>query len=242
MEDLYNDDVKAVLEKQEELKQKEVLMPKEQPKTPKTFEEAKDQALAEFKPKYDTSKSMYDNGKDIARTIGLSEALKDDEFLGEVKEGAKKNIRTDMDTDQKDAEIKNQEAFYKKHQPVLEFARMKEPCSLPLMKWVYGFAVIPFMFAMIIGELFNLIKSILDCINTLFNAVLGTPEYLLDEKGNPVKDDKGRFITKQMRVNLLTKIIFWFAFVLLSLVIIFAIVKGITGFDIVQAIKSLIGG
>lgn len=225
MEDLYNDDVKALLEKEQK---------------PKTFEEAKNQALAEFKPKYDTSKTMYENGKDIAQTIGISEALKDDDFLGEIKEGAKESIRTDMDTDQKNAEIKNQEAFYKKHQPVLEFARMKEPCSLALMKWTYGFAVIPFMFAMIVGELFNLIKSILDCINTLFNAVLGTPEYLLDEKGNPVKDDKGRFITKKVRVNLLTKIIFWFAFVLLSLVIIFAVVRGITGFDIVQAIKDLV--
>ena len=151
MEDLYNDDVKALLEKEQK---------------PKTFEEAKNQALAEFKPKYDASKTMYENGKDIAQTIGISEALKDDEFLGEIKEGAKESIRTDMDTDQKNAEIKNQEAFYKKHQPVLEFARMKEPCSLALMKWTYGFAVIPFMFAMIIGELFNLIKS---CALITFN-------------------------------------------------------------------------
>lgn len=232
-QEMYSEGINEILEKSKKI---------EQENKPKTFEEAKDKALAEFKPKYDNTKSMYENGKDIAKTIGLSEALKDDEFLGEVKESAKKNIRTDMDTDQKDAEIKNQDAFYKKHQPVLEFAHMKEPCSLPLMKWTYGFAVVPFMFAMIIGELFNLIKNILDCINTLFNAVLGTPEYLLDEQGNPVKDDKGRYITKKMRVNLLTKIIFWFAFVLLSLVIIFAVVKGITGFDIIQAIKNLISG
>lgn len=233
MNDLYKEDIKPILEKAKKIESQVALKPK-------TFEEAKNEALAEFKPTYDASKTMYENGVDIAKTIGISEALKDNDFLGEVKEGAKENIRTDMDTDQKNAEIKNQEAFYKKHQPVLEFARMKEPCSLPLMKWTYGFAVIPFMIAMIFGEFFNLIKTILDCINTLFNAVLGQPEYLLDEEGNPVKDDHGRYITKKVRVNLLTKIIFWFAFVIIALVIVFAVIKGITGFDIIQAIKSLV--
>ena len=235
MEELYKDDIKPILEKAEKLKAKEEM------KSPvQTFDEAKDKALAEFKPTYDASKSMYENGKDIAKTIGIREALKDDKFLDEVKEGAKENIRTDMDTDQKNADIKNQEAFYKKHQPVLEFAGQQEPCSLALMKWIFVFAVVPFMVKLIFVECVNLVKAVLDCVNKLFNAVLGTPEYLLDDKGNPIKDDKGRYITKKMRVNLLTKVVFWFAFVLLSLVIIFAVVKGITGFDIVQAIKDLV--
>ena len=37
----------------------------EQPLNSNSFEDAKNQALAEFKPKYDTNKTMYENGKDI---------------------------------------------------------------------------------------------------------------------------------------------------------------------------------
>lgn len=230
MEDLYSKDIKAMIES----------APKESAK-PRTFEEAKDQALAEFKPKYDTSKTMYENGKDIAQTLAVNEALQDQGFLGELKEDAKENIRTDMDTDKKKSEVKNQDAFYKKHQPVLEFANMKAPCSLVLMKWVYIFAVVPFMIKMVIAEFFNLLKSIIDCTNSLFDAVFGQKEYLLDQEGKPVKDEQGRYIVKRVGVNLLTKIIFWFAFTIVALIIIFAIIKGITGFDVIQAIKSLWG-
>lgn len=210
---------------------------------PTSFEDAKNQALAEFKPKYDTSKTMYENGKDIARTIGINEALKDGEFLNEMKEGAKENIRTDIDTDQMNADIEKQNAYYKKHKPVLSFARMKEPCDLSLMRWTYAFAVVPYIISLVIGGFFNLIGKFFECINELFNAIVGTPEYLINSTtGELVLDDKGNPIPKTVRVNLLTKIIFWLCFVMLCLVILFAIVKGVTGFDIISAIKNLIHG
>lgn len=208
-----------------------------------TFEDAKNQALAEFKPKYDHTKTMYENGKDIVRTIGLSEALKDDKFIGEVAEGAKKEIATDIDTDKKGAEKRNQDAFYKKHSPVLKFARMKESCDINLMKWTFAIAVIPYILSMIVGEVFNLIIRCFEAINDLFNAIIGIPEYLTNkETGELVLDDKGNPITKNVKVNLLTKIIFWFCFVMICLVVILAIVRGLTGFDVVQAIKNLIQG
>lgn len=207
-----------------------------------SFEDAKNQALAEFKPKYDTTKTMYENGKDIARTIGLNEALKDDKFLNEMKEGAQKEIRTDIDTDQKDAEIRNQEKFYKKHLPVLLFARMKEPCGLSLMKWTYAFAVIPYMVSLIIGGLFSLISMIFSSLNDLFNTIVGSPEYYTNNQGELVLDKNGKPITKNVRVNLLTKILFWFLFVVASILIIFAVVKGLTGFDVIGELKNLISG
>lgn len=211
--------------------------------TPVTFEDAKNQALAEFKPKYDHTKSMYENGKDIVRTIGLNEALKDDKFIGEVAEGAKKEIKTDIDTDQKDADKRNQKSFYDKHKPVLSFARMKEPCDLSLMKWTYAIAVIPYILSLIVGEIFNLIIRCFEAINDLFNAIIGIPEYYINkETGELVLDDKGNPITKTVKVNLLTKIIFWFCFVMICLVTVFAVVRGLTGFDIVQAIKNLLNG
>lgn len=206
-----------------------------------SFEEAKNQALAEFRPKYDEKKSMYENGKDIARTIGLNEALKDANFINRMKEGSQKEIETDLDTDQKNAEIENQKAFYKKHKPVLSFARMEEPCGLSLMKWTFAIAVVPYILSLIVGEIFNLIAKFFECINSLFNAIIGIPEYLTNkETGELVLDEKGNPITKGVKVNLLTKIIFWFVFVLLCLVIVFAIVKAVTGFDIINSIKNLI--
>ena len=204
--------------------------------------DAKNQALQNFKPTYDTTKTMYENGKDIARTIGLNEALKDDKFLNEMKEGAQKEIRTDIDTDQKDAEIRNQEKFYKKHLPVLLFARMKEPCGLSLMKWTYAFAVIPYMVSLIIGGLFSLIAMIFSSLNDLFNTIVGSPEYYTNNQGELVLDKNGKPITKNVRVNLLTKILFWFLFVVASILIIFAVVKGLTGFDVIGELKNLISG
>ena len=207
-----------------------------------SFEDAKNQALAEFKPKYDATKTMYENGKDIARTIGLNEALKDDKFLNEMKEGAQKEIRTDIDTDQKDAEIRNQEKFYKKHLPVLLFARMKEPCGLSLMKWTYAFAVIPYMVSLIIGGLFSLIAMIFSSLNDLFNNIVGSPEYYTNHQGELVLDKNGKPITKTVKVNLLTKILFWFLFVVASILIILAVIKGLTGFDVIGEIKNFIRG
>lgn len=211
--------------------------------TPTTFEDAKNQALAEFKPKYDHTKTMYENGKDIVRTIGLSEALKDDKFIGKVAEGAKEEIATDIDTDKKGAEKRNQDAFYKKHSPVLKFARMKESCDINLMKWTFAIAVIPYILSMIVGEVFNLVIRCFEAINDLFNAIIGIPEYLTNkETGELVLDDKGNPITKNVKVNLLTKIIFWFCFVMICIIVVLAIVRGLTGFDVVQAIKNLIQG
>lgn len=235
------DEIKS--EVQEETKQEtsENMTPAPVP-TSNSFEDAKNQALAEFKPKYDTTKTMYENGKDIARTIGLNEALKDDKFLNEMKEGAQKEIRTDIDTDQKDAEIRNQEKFYKKHLPVLLFARMKEPCGLSLMKWTYAFAVVPYMVSLIIGGLFSLIAMIFSSLNDLFNTIVGSPEYYTNNQGELVLDKNGKPITKNVRVNLLTKILFWFLFVVASILIIFAVVKGLTGFDVIGELKNLISG
>lgn len=207
-----------------------------------SFEDAKNQALAEFKPKYDTTKTMYENGKDIARTIGLNEALKDDKFLNEMKEGAQKEIRTDIDTDQKDAEIRNQEKFYKKHLPVLLFARMKEPSGLSLMKWTYAFAVIPYMVSLIIGGLFSLIAMIFSSLNDLFNTIVGAPEYYTNNQGELILDANGKPITKTVKVNLLTKILFWFLFVIASILIILAVIRGLTGFDVIGEIKNLVRG
>lgn len=214
----------------------------EQPLTSNSFEDAKNQALAEFKPKYDTNKTMYENGKDIARTIGLNEALKDNKFLNEMKEGAQREIRTDIDTDQKDAEIRNQEKFYKKHLPVLLFARMKEPSGLSLMKWTYAFAVVPYMISLIIGGLFSLIAMIFSSLNDLFNTIVGSPEYYTNNQGELILDKNGKPITKTVKVNLLTKILFWFLFVVGSILIIFAVVKGLTGFDIIGELKNLVRG
>lgn len=207
-----------------------------------SFEDAKNQALAEFKPKYDTTKTMYENGKDIARTIGLNEALKDDKFLNEMKEGAQKEIRTDIDTDQKDAEIRNQEKFYKKHLPVLLFARMKEPSGLSLMKWTYAFAVIPYMVSLIIGGLFSLIAMIFSSLNDLFNTIVGAPEYYTNNQGELILDANGKPITKTVKVNLLTKILFWFLFVIASILIILTAIRGLTGFDVIGEIKNLVRG
>lgn len=207
-----------------------------------SFEDAKNQALAEFKPKYDTTKTMYENGKDIARTIGLNEALKDDKFLNEMKEGAQKEIRTDIDTDQKDAEIRNQEKFYKKHLPVLLFARMKEPSGLSLMKWTYAFAVIPYMVSLIIGGLFSLIAMIFSSLNDLFNTIVGAPEYYTNNQGELILDANGKPITKTVKVNLLTKILFWFLFVIASILIILAVIRRLTGFDVIGEIKNLVRG
>lgn len=214
----------------------------EQPLTSNSFEDAKNQALAEFKPKYDTNKTMYENGKDIARTIGLNEALKDNKFLNEMKEGAQREIRTDIDTDQKDAEIRNQEKFYKKHLPVLLFARMKEPSGLSLMKWTYAFAVVPYMISLIIGGLFSLIAMIFSSLNDLFNTIVGSPEYYTNNQGELILDKNGKPITKTVKVNLLTKILFWFLFVVGSILIIFAVIKGLTGFDIIGELKNLVRG
>ena len=214
----------------------------EQPLNSNSFEDAKNQALAEFKPKYDTNKTMYENGKDIARTIGLNEALKDTKFLNEMKEGAQREIRTDIDTDQKDAEIRNQEKFYKKHLPVLLFARMKEPSGLSLMKWTYAFAVVPYMISLIIGGLFSLIAMIFSSLNDLFNTIVGSPEYYTNNQGELILDKNGKPITKTVKVNLLTKILFWFLFVVGSILIIFAVIKGLTGFDIIGELKNLIRG
>ena len=214
----------------------------EQPLNSNSFEDAKNQALAEFKPKYDTNKTMYENGKDIARTIGLNEALKDNKFLNEMKEGAQREIRTDIDTDQKDAEIRNQEKFYKKHLPVLLFARMKEPSGLSLMKWTYAFAVVPYMISLIIGGLFSLIAMIFSSLNDLFNTIVGSPEYYTNNQGELILDKNGKPITKTVKVNLLTKILFWFLFVVGSILIIFAVIKGLTGFDIIGELKNLIRG
>lgn len=214
----------------------------EQPLNSNSFEDAKNQALAEFKPKYDTNKTMYENGKDIARTIGLNEALKDNKFLNEMKEGAQREIRTDIDTDQKDAEIRNQEKFYKKHLPVLLFARMKEPSGLSLMKWTYAFAVVPYMISLIIGGLFSLIAMIFSSLNDLFNTIVGSPEYYTNNQGELILDKNGKPITKTVKVNLLTKILFWFLFVVGSILIIFAVIKGLTGFDIIGELKNLVRG
>lgn len=230
-------------EVQEETKQEtsENMSPATVP-TSNSFEDAKNQALQNFKPTYDTTKTMYENGKDIARTIGLNEALKDDKFLNEMKEGAQKEIRTDIDTDQKDAEIRNQEKFYKKHLPVLLFARMKEPCGLSLMKWTYAFAVLPYMVSLLIGGLFSLIAMIFSSLNDLFNTIVGSPEYYTNNQGELVLDKNGKPITKNVRVNLLTKILFWFLFVVASILIIFAVVKGLTGFDVIGELKNLVSG
>lgn len=208
-----------------------------------TFEDAKNQALQNFKPTYDSTKSMFENGKDIARTIGVSEALKDDDFIEEMKRGAQKNIRTDMNTDQNDADTKNQASYYKKYKPVLKFAKMDEPCNLSLMKWTFVFAVIPYILKLIIGGIGNVIKSFFEAINDLFNSIIGIPEYVTNPNTHElILDDKGNPITKNVKVNLLTKIVFWFLFATICVTIIFAIVKGVTGFDIVQSIKNLIQG
>lgn len=212
-------------------------------KLPTTFEDAKNKALAEFKPKYNHSKTMYENGKDIARTIGLSEALKDNEFIDEIADAAKEEIKTDIDTDKKNSEKQNQDAFYKKHSPVLKFARMKEPCDIHLMKCTFVIAVIPYILSMVIGEIFNLIIKCFEAVNDLFNAIIGVPEYLTNEEtGELLRDNDGNLITKNVKVNLLTKIIFWFCFTMICLVIVLAIIRSLTGFDIVQALKNLING
>lgn len=206
---------------------------------PTSFEDAKNQALAEFKPTYDKSKSIYENGKDFARTIGLSEALKDQDFIDEMKEGSKKELKTDMDTDQKKAELENQRAFYNKHKPVLQFARMKEPGGLSLMKWTFAFTIVFYMLSLVIGGIGNLIIKTFDCINDLFNSIVGIPQYYTNSNGDLILDKDGKPIAKSVKVNLLTKIVFWFVFTILALVIVFAIVKGLTGFDIVTAIRNL---
>lgn len=209
---------------------------------PATFEDATKQALAEFKPKYNHDKTMYENGKEIVRTIGLNKALQDDGFIEEVAEGSKKEIRKDMDTDKKKAEIENQKAFYEKHKPVLLFARMKEPGGLALMKWTFGFTIVFYMISLVIGGIGNLIIKAFDCINDLFNSIVGIPQYYTNSNGELVLDENGKPIAKSVKVNLLTKIVFWFGFVILSAVIILAIVKSLTGFDVVQAIRNLVSG
>ena len=89
-----------------------------------SFQDATDKALASFKPTYDNNKSMYENGKDVARTIGVRDALEDASFRDENKERAKKNIRIDSDTDQLKSEVERQEQLYRKLEPVLKFAKM----------------------------------------------------------------------------------------------------------------------
>lgn len=207
-----------------------------------SFEEAKDKALSEFKPQYDTNKSMYENGKDIVKTIAVNEALKDEEFVGEIKTDVQENIKTDLDTDKKKSQFENQGAFYKKHKPVLMFARMKEPSDLALMKWTYGFAVVPYFISLIIGGIFSLVAMFFESINALFNSIIGVPEYLTDKNGELIKDSQGNLITKNVKVNLLTKIVFWTAFAIMCLIIVLSVVKGITGFDVIKAIKKLVNG
>lgn len=210
---------------------------------PKTFEDATNQALAEFKPKYDHNKTMYQNGKEIVRTIGLNKALQDDDFIEEVAEGSKDEIRNDMDADKKESEIKLQETFYRKHKPVLRFARLDEHCSLPLMKWMFAITVVPFIISLIAGAIGSLIIKAFHTINDIFNAIVGVPEYHTNkETGDLLLDENGKPIPKKVRVNLLTKILFWFGFVILCAVIVLAVVKSLTGFDVVQAIRNLVSG
>lgn len=206
------------------------------------FKKATQQALSEFKPIYNNSKSLYENGKDFVKTIGIRDALEDDAFREENKEKAKQNIRTDTNTEQIRSEIEEQKQLYNKLEPVLKFARMMEPCDKRLMWLTYGFSLLPFCLFMIISDIFNLIGGIFTGLNGLFNSIFGVTEYLKDGEGKLVLDEKKRPIPNGAKINLLTKIMFSVLIIFISLLILFGMIKALTGFDILSAIREFIVG
>lgn len=206
----------------------------------RTFEDAKNNVLENFKPQYDKDKSIYENAKDVVKTIAVGEAIKDDKFTGDMTKRVQTNIKTDQDTDQIESDIKKQNAYYKQHLPVLQFAKMKEPANLTFMKWVYFIAVVPYMLSLIIQGAFNLVSSVFSGLNDLFNMVFGIPQYLLDDKGNLILDEYKKPYLTSVKINIVTKIIFICALVIIGILIIFALVKGLIGFDIIQYFKDLI--
>lgn len=207
-----------------------------------SFQDATDKVLASFKPTYDNNKSMYENGKDVARTIGVRDALEDESFRDENKERAKKNIRIDSDTDQLKSEVERQEQLYRKLEPVLKFAKMMEPCDMRLMWITYGFTLVPYCLYMIIHGLFNLISGIFSGLNILFNSIFGTTEYLRDGDGKIVLDDKKRPIPSGTKVNLLTKILFGVIVGFVGLLILCGIIQVFTGFNLIDVIRKAVTG
>ena len=226
------------LQKQKEEDQNNIPMKVDE----ESFKKATQQALEEFKPTYNNSKSLYENGKDFVKTIGLRDALEDDKFREENKEKAKQNIRIDTNTEQIKSEIEEQKQLYNKLEPVLKFARMMEPCDKHLMWITYGFSLLPFCLCLVISDIFNLIGGVFTCLNSLFNSIFGVTDYLKDGEGKIVLDEKKRPIPNGARINLLTKILFSVIITFISLLILFGMVKAITGFDILAAIRSFITG
>ena len=200
------------------------------------------QELAEFKPTYDKNKSMYENGKDFAKTMGIRDALEDDTFRQENKEKVKQNLRTDANTEQIKSEIEEQKQLYNKLAPVLRFARMEEPCDKKLMVITYGFSLIPYCLNMIISGLFNLIASFFAGLNVLFNNIFGSQEYLRDKDKKLILDDKGKPIPSGAKVNLLTKILFSVIIGFIGVLLICGIVNAFTGFDFIGFIKNAVTG
>ena len=69
-----------------------LLQKEEQLPVSQDFEQATQQVVANFKPNYDNKKTMYENGKDLIKTVGIRDALNDEDFRQENKEKVKENI------------------------------------------------------------------------------------------------------------------------------------------------------
>lgn len=227
--------IKAI---QEEKKNKE----NEGNELPLKQEKAPTQELAEFKPTYDKNKSMYENGKDFAKTMGIRDALEDDSFREENKEKVKQNLRTDANTEQIKSEIEEQKQIYNKLAPVLKFAKMEEPCDKKLMIITYAFSLIPYCLHMVLSGIFNLIASFFSGVNILFNNIFGVQEYLRDENKKLILDDRGKPIPNGARVNLLTKILFGIIIGFIGLLLLSGIANALTGFDLIGVIKNAVTG
>lgn len=227
---------KKTEEKPEVVQQKEENLPVSQ-----DFEQATQQVVANFKPTYDNKKTMYENGKDLIKTVGIRDALDDEDFRQENKEKVKENIRTDTKTEQIKSEVEQQKELYKKYEPVLRFAKMKEPCDCKLMKRTYAWAIVPYCLYMFFSCVFNLIGGIFQSINDLFNSIFGVVTYLKDKDGKLVLDDKGKPVPNGAKINLLTKILFGVIIGFIALLLVSGIITALTGFNLIETIKHALG-
>lgn len=196
-------------------------------------------AVSEIKPSIDKNKTLYENAKDFAKTGGLVDALKDEDFRQENKESAKENLRVDLQTENISSKSKLANEYYNERKPVLKFMRQKEYCDIQLMKWLYRVGVVPFFIVAVIGSVFSIIGALFEGLNELFNMIFGEQVYLKDNNGNLSKDEHGKPIIETVKVNLLTKVLFGSILVFAALMILFSMIKSIFNIDILNTLKTL---
>ena len=134
------------------------------------------------KPKFDETKSAYENTREALKMFATGKASADEDYINELAGSIQQQIKDDVTADRKigktkkstesiESQNKKAEQFYNSYKPVFEFTGLNSACGITLMKIILFVMLIPFLMIKLISGFFKLVSEFFDGLNGIFDSV-----------------------------------------------------------------------